>query len=978
MFRYSSIAELTHDHVIERWHRLPRDLHTVLLGSGELALAVDGTGMQGLNSRRQQYRETASTAGSTALSIDALYLYRDEALSEHYDPARLHPLFPGGNGAFSLLPCGWLDYVLEVDEERYEAARLAEDAHDWSRTFSPRTGLLETSFNIGPLRLCITAGLAPDAVEIDFRFTGQSRDGQSHAVALTVRHHLVMREGRALATGGVHTQCDDRMAFRTWHASTATSTARLLRPIELSWALIAQQRAQYAEGADVLSARCETRADAFDLGFRIVSGSDRDGTQGLEHARARAIGFDAARGLEAIADAWRAYLAAGAELWIGDPTLEYLTANQQYVLKAGTPWHTGIPLGTLWNRAFAGATFWDSFFASDGMLRSGHLEEVRQFCDWLVRSAAPEGRPHYWMTWYDGTPCSTGDKAYQVCLAYSQVCIRLYEVTRDAADLRERVFPYLRRVAAYLLDEVLVCNDGRWQLKGEVAGDIDAPSTSAVKETGMLAWVVACVAKCGDYAREVQVDDPVVRQCQAVDAFFRAQPIDLSQPGMWGAWYGYMTGLGPHQDVESYRRYCVETQVKKRFDELALQPWPLHAIGTTYAMLGHADMALMLLPEAVSMMQGIGYSSEVPLDSSGGISCYPPSSGSWLSLLLTMCAWGSLWDDEVKAGVALPRAWRLRPIRFRDVVTLNGARVSGTVEPTVCEYIVDCRRPMRLRAVLPRRLVGEPLQVVHNGAVLAAPLCEGEHLLLPLAAGRHTISIARDCAVPTEVLVVEPFSVGCDVAGAIAAGGACVRLLREYDAAPRFMADAKLVLLHVSYVTPPDDVVDALEAAVRKGVVVLTLFHAACPVVTSELAELTGVRARITSNYWDEPSRPHTFQLTAAGRKLLPDLPETTTVPCMLDVAADLLPDVEVLAVEAGTATPALTRRRVGAGWVYWYAPGSHMMDRELGKLGWNSVRQITAVYGQDVEASWSHPHWAHSADFQATVRAIVNLHVEG
>jgi hypothetical protein len=38
-------------------------------------------------------------------------------------------------------------------------------------------------------------------------------------------------------------------------------------------------------------------------------------------------------------------------------------------------------------------TFWDSFFASDGMLRAGHVGMVRAFCDWLVKTARPTGRP---------------------------------------------------------------------------------------------------------------------------------------------------------------------------------------------------------------------------------------------------------------------------------------------------------------------------------------------------------------------------------------------------------------------------------------------------------------------------------------------------------------------------------------------------------------------------------------------------------
>jgi hypothetical protein len=397
------------------------------------------------------------------------------------------------------------------------------------------------------------------------------------------------------------------------------------------------------------------------------------------------------------------------------------------------------------------------------------------------------------------------------------------------------------------------------------------------------------------------------------------------------------------------------------------------------AMLGHPDLALMQLPEGLSMVHGIGYISETPLDSGGGITCYPPACGAYLSALTTLIAWGSLWDDEVKVGVALPRLWRLKPLRFQGVATLNGARVSGSYAPMTCDYEIVCGRPMSLRALLPRRIVGEPLRVTYNGVRVAEPRRDGDYLLLPLAAGRNTVSVERDLAAPSDVLVVEPFSVGVEIAECIAAAGWPVRLLREYDAAPRCMAEAKMILLQVSFATPPDDLVDALIAAARRGAVVVMLYHAACLSVAPELAELTGVRARITSNFWDEPSRLRAYERTEAGRRLLPDLPAITHVQSSLDLVVDLAGDVEVLAVEAGTATPALTRRGFGEGWLYWYAPGGNMMDRDFVRIGtWQSMPRITRLHGQDVEAAWSNPKWARSEGFQQTLLAIAAVHLAG
>ena len=60
LFRQSSVSELTRDTVLERSERVRRDIYPLLLGSGVFTLATDATGMQGLNSRIPQYRESYS------------------------------------------------------------------------------------------------------------------------------------------------------------------------------------------------------------------------------------------------------------------------------------------------------------------------------------------------------------------------------------------------------------------------------------------------------------------------------------------------------------------------------------------------------------------------------------------------------------------------------------------------------------------------------------------------------------------------------------------------------------------------------------------------------------------------------------------------------------------------------------------------------------------------------------------------------
>jgi hypothetical protein len=95
-------------------------------------------------------------------------------------------------------------------------------------------------------------------------------------------------------------------------------------------------------------------------------------------------------------------------------------------------------------------------------------------------------------------PIETTDEGYQVVLAFAGICIRLYQGTRDDADLRQRAYPYVRRVAEYALAELLIEEKGTWLLKGMVAHDVDTASADAAKQRGMLLWVLVSVSKCAE------------------------------------------------------------------------------------------------------------------------------------------------------------------------------------------------------------------------------------------------------------------------------------------------------------------------------------------------------------------------------------------------------------------------------------------------------------------------------------------------
>src|SRR6056297_2022916 len=130
IFPYSAVSRVDHDVITEESSTMPHDIHAALLGSGELGIGIDATGLQGLNNKINRTHDTWSLVHHSKATDVNLHIYRDEALSNHYAPE--------GRGGFVVLPCGWLDYVLQVDGEEFDAKTLAARARDWKRSFSPK------------------------------------------------------------------------------------------------------------------------------------------------------------------------------------------------------------------------------------------------------------------------------------------------------------------------------------------------------------------------------------------------------------------------------------------------------------------------------------------------------------------------------------------------------------------------------------------------------------------------------------------------------------------------------------------------------------------------------------------------------------------------------------------------------------------------------------------------------------------------
>lgn len=970
--RQSAVSSVTRDTIFEEASRLPDDIYPALIGSGEIGLGLDATGLQGMNCRTRQYRDTMSLVYGTPVVQDDLSIRRDSALSKH--DLACDPLWnPETN--FLNLPSGWLDYTLDIDGESYDTVRLVAEGTQWRRQFSPLTGIVETSFRLGQVELTWQVGVAPGAVEIDFSFDAASLDGRSRAIALTVRCHQTARSGLALATGGMETTVADGMIFRAWDASNETSTAPVFEPIRVTWGLACYDDAQYTAEETCIAVRREARGERMTSAFRLVTGSDRNGTETQEYAVQRMRVFRAGSplaALNAIAAAWQEYFAGGADVHVGDPYKEYLVLQAQYLMRGGCGWHHGIPMSTLWTQAITPANYWDSFFTADGMLRAGHVDLVRSLCQWLMGSVLPTGRPHYWMTYYNGVPVEANDEAYQVILAYSGIMMRLYSCTRDRKDLEGFAYPYLRRVAAFAFDEVLTKSDAGWHLYGQVAHDVDTGANVAKEQAGMLLWVVVCIAKCAEYATELGIDDDLMAKCREVDAYFRANPIDLSNPGMWSSWLPYLTAAEPLADYASWGRF-MRGQLEATTGKFLGNPWGNFTVATSLSMVGQPDLALEMQDDGFNSISGLGYIDEVTYENhGGGWAPFPTSTGPWLASMMIQFAHGTLWDDEVGICTNLSKRYAAQYLRWRNVLTLNGVRVSGAYDPHHLEVTVETARPRRVRLRIPYRIAGEMLHVQCNGKPVNFTEV-GETVLLDVPAGEHAITIARDLTTPAEVIIAEPFNCGREMAQIIAASGTSVRWLRDYDALKLLASSARVVILHASNCPIPLDVALALETAVREhGLTVVTLYHAGCSNVDRALAELAGTRALFDGTerqYWLLASSERTYRLTDAGKAIFATLPESFVMPTIAKFIPRLADDVEVLATDDETGRAVVTRRPVGAGQVFWIATGGKLMDfGDINKIHRAMKRQW--LFGEDPQDQ-ADLKWLQNADFQQMLLAL-------
>lgn len=1002
IFRQSAVTHLTRETCHEQWQSMPEDIQPVPIGSGEIAVTLDATGFQGLNSLMTHQSDTAPYDAPGYAIERNMHLYRDEALSSHYEAKE--PVFPSEIESYSNMPLGWLACTITLDGQRFETMDLLQNASNWSRNWTPRSGIVVTEYTLGLVRLRWTTGIRKDAVTAEFQLEAESLDGRPHALDVEVKTVLTLRDGTPIFKSGLSNYEASGAFGKLAKVSSDTATAKVKVPLQVNWVWACEQAANPIETEESFGLRWSGEGESLAAGFRLIFGSDRDNTHSSEFITQQAREFQqqgVSAALCAVTKSWRDFFATSAEFHIGSAEKEFLAANCKYILVAGSHWHSGMPLGTLWTRKFGAGTFWDSFYAADGMLRNGHITPVRQLCDFLVRTASRKGRPHMWITWFDGSPATTpdGDKAYINSLAYASIGIRLYEVTRDLDDLRDRTYPYLEVITRYLLDEIFVKNaEGTWEMQGEISGDIGEESVAAKEQTDSLLWSVICLDKFSAYSEQLSIINEHVHTAREIAAHFRQHPVILNKTDAWYTWFPYICPAGGEladftqwwdpDDSWLVKKFMLcpsgpqENHMIGTKDQLHYplnpfigtylgMPWANFCVTNSFLVTGLPDLALEYQDGGLKYVSGMGYFTESSYESqTGGNSPYIPSCGAYLSSMGLFFAAGSLWNDDVDVAVNFPTLWRGQTIRWQNVQTINGAIVSGAYAPSACEYTIQTDRPRKLRLRIPNRIMGEPLSVQINGANTTT---HGPEAILELQVepGRHTVKIAADYESIHDTLVIDPFSEGALWRDLFAEEKQDTRWLHDWNHIARLKDQPRMIVFHQSYVAPANDVSQELLRRVQEGATLLMIYHAGVLGFNEPLAEASGVNAKLDA-VWKWNGNAENCNLTPTGRQLIEGLNDEFMLYLVNDFEVRPAPDLEIIATCKRTGSPVITRRRHGKGWIWWSASGSKSMDRKE-TLGWGlHFSREMFVFGRNRDKLLS-KKWLENPDFRTIVKNILH-----
>lgn len=696
IFPDSCVRSVTPWEVREQADYLPEDILPAYIGSGDIGIGLDASGMQNLDCRIAMGPRYTNVPFETK---DELYVFSDGMVSNHYYPTNLMPL-------------GYLGYELTIDGK---AVSIRDAVTAWRRTISVRTATVETVLSLRQgVRLSVSAFTPQEMHLAYFQFGVQSTDGKAHAVVIRPQLSLLLRE----RNGGAPIL--DRVTGRSQAGDRASVTGEVRRdgkysPLEdynLSYA-VKGSRAwanESALGAELVL-HAGTRLSSGDVAFSI----------GADDA---AGSFDGAR-RDHMTD-WAHYYDSGATISIGDPVREFLFNNSTYLFRIGGTFNHGLPLEFLlfhpenWHAS----TFWDLSFIVDGLLKSNHLEQPKRVLRWLNASAEPTGRTFHWLTLPNGTdgmPKGQNDTNYVVNAAHAMSAIRYYETTHDREFLKSTLYPLLRNVSVYLAAERFTKEGDHFIGSGS---GIDANSPVLVNDTFSTLWFAVVLRKTADYAKALGVDASERAAWTGIADHIQLDTCERgykycrtwSGPDGWVWMLLYPTEGMPFVNIKVFAK----NREFPYYGDLG-QPWCYfwQASSDYRTGLDLVDSSERYITEGVRFTYGPGYFAEaIPKEGVGheGLPPYTSAHGSYLTASMEQLVYSSVWDDQIGVFTNLPSNMRDREVSFRNIRTSQGVVVSGDYSPTAIHITLSGEGKATVHIRVPEGLASGKVKVRVDGA----------------------------------------------------------------------------------------------------------------------------------------------------------------------------------------------------------------------------------------------------------------------
>jgi hypothetical protein len=706
MFHNSFNVQMTPWSLTETSEWMPPVAYPALMGSGQLTIGLDASGLQGLPDR------VAAMAGSAVapfhVTQSELYVLHEGMISEHlsqYEVRVTGTDVPPGETVYGLrknfMPLGFLSQRFALDGETYPDEALFTAAKQWTRTWDLRRAVFTNRFHLArrvwvELELFMPHG----GEEAWIKLTRRAAKGEG-TFRWEVALHLTTRDGAAIFDQPVG-------------VGTRTLTARIdpdspFRPNEPYAVLYGAG----AAGMDVTLAPdgwratldgpvAEEQTAYLRLAFERLAGAE------VAEAPARREMLEAALAVVS-ADAYAVALAAQAreyaEFWgttadiavapedATELTRRFMLHMTEYLLHCGSDFSCGgsPQFAFMHQNGWGASNFHDQHYVVDGLARANLWPAAEAHAHWLRRVMRPTGRAFPWMMTYDGTITAPPevDRAPMSDAGRALLAMRLYELAGRGREtlLRDTVYPILRRVADMAVSDWFVERDGRMIFRG-VETDVMGEHAIEHDASTVLAFLTV-LRKAMAYGETLGVDaDRRAAWGRVVEATTipvvagRYQNHQGAAPDtLASGWLCHSYYIAEAQPFLDDRVYADTVDYSHR-QVVCNIPWIGYAVAGSELRLGRPDRAEQYAIDHLEhRLHGPGYFEECyPLS----IAATPPfesAHGSHLTFSCEQVVMSDFWAPRIFVGRGMPSKFRANTVTFSNLRARDGVLVSGVSTP---------------------------------------------------------------------------------------------------------------------------------------------------------------------------------------------------------------------------------------------------------------------------------------------------------